>query len=268
MSTAIAYLARDALSTLRELFGLIPRNLRPDFDRAGFHLPRTAFAPAVRRMCTAVTAKGTPCKNSACQGFDVCRIHYKKSAAAVAEMETIMYCTETTAKGTQCKCRAFRGFEVCQTHARKKGLVTIPTECAICYEEMVTGERTKTKCGHYFHTACLEKWCETKGHTMVSRGKRRYKAPCPMCRQTFTMPTPPPRWYAYNGTPPTIETSGAEWVDRLHVFPSNPIMTQEELHETARQVGMSFLSEYMELRRWREPMWENMVINVNGMTRY
>lgn len=268
MSTTIADRARDALTTLGELVGLIPRDLRPDFDRAGFHLPRTAFAPAVRRKCSALTAKGVPCKNSASPNCDVCMRHYRKSAAAVNETETRMYCTETTAKGTQCKCRAFRGFEFCHGHAKKKGLVTIPTDCPICYEAMTSKDRTKTKCGHYFHTACLKTLCESRSTTIRVRGKLRYRAPCPMCRVPFTMAyTPPPPPYWIGADPPTYSTSGAEWVTRLDVIPMSPMITRETLEIAARAAGEMLLEWVHRHDEYPGDTTMSMILGLHGITR-
>jgi hypothetical protein len=200
----------------------------------------------------------------------MCRIHYKKSESMVSELETVMYCTAETAKGKQCKCRAFRGFDFCFTHAKKQGLVTVPTECAICYEAMTSDNKTKTVCGHYFHTSCLEKWAETRGKVCMVRGKPRYSVLCPMCRNGLTIKAPPPQppaWYTHGGAPPTIDTTGAEWIERLQAVRMSPMMTSEDVEMAALFTGLALLSEYMQRGVWPDPYWESTVLRIQGLTR-
>lgn len=238
--------ALGALETLIELQGLIPRDLLPAFEQAGIHMRARRYAPrGARAMCTGTTAKGTPCKNRACQGYDMCMVHYKQSQRMASEVETIMYCVHDTAKGTRCKCRAFGTLDVCWRHAKKEGLLPeTPTECAICYEPLVAGKKTKTKCGHHFCTSCITTWGVTKGTQGIVRRKQVNRAPCPMCRAQLTIPVPPPpppAWYTYGGTPPTFAATGSEWVERLGAIRGNPIMTEDELREDARIVGEMLL---------------------------
>lgn len=42
--------------------------------------------------------------------------------------------------------------------------------CAICYEPDIQNNFIKTRCGHVFHTNCLQTWCNIKNS-------------CPNCRQ-------------------------------------------------------------------------------------
>jgi hypothetical protein len=264
MSTTILERARDALSTLGELVGLIPRDLRSDFERAGFRLAPSAYAPVTRRMCTATTAKGTACRNRACANLDVCMIHHRKSTVAAAP---IVHCSVTTAKGTPCKCRAFRGFEMCATHAKKQGLITVPTDCAICYEDLTADNKVKTACGHYFHRTCLEKWAESRGTSFVRRRKLSYKVPCPMCRKSIIVKAPRPACYTWGEAPPTFETTGAEGVTRLDVVPVSPMMTPEQIETGARNAGRILLTEYIEYGTPANPVIEAMTLGLQGLVR-
>ena len=248
----------DAIATLREIFGVIPRDLQRDFVLAGARLPVSAFEPrvrvprappAVRAPCTGKTAKGAACKNKACHGHEMCMIHYRQSQRMVADVETVMYCTRDTSKGARCKCKTFRGLDACWRHAKKEGLLPdVPSDCAICMNEMAPSERTKTKCGHYFHTACLGEWARRRGTTGGTARRRTVKAPCPMCRAPFTLPGPPPMplegpaWYVMGNVAPTLSTPEAEWVERLNVIPMNPMMTPETLRHYAGYAGRMMLN--------------------------
>lgn len=67
-------------------------------------------------------------------------------------------CTAKTKTGGSCKRLALTNTGRCWTHA---------DPCSVCLEKLDSGE--KLKCGHVFHTACIDKWLE--------RDSR-----CPMCR--------------------------------------------------------------------------------------
>ena len=225
--------------------------------RAGVRLPRRALAPRAparpprvpRGPCTGVTAKGTACKNKACADHGMCAIHYHKSTRTTTELPADVMCTGTTAKGEPCKCPRYRTLEMCWRHAKKEGLLPdVPSDCAICMNEMAPSERTKTKCGHYFHTACLAEWAVRRGTTGGTTRRRTVKAPCPMCRAPFSMPAPPPppltgpAWYVMGNAAPTLTTSGAEWVERLRAVPTYPTMSPETLRHYAEYAGRMMLS--------------------------
>lgn len=254
-------LAVATVSAMRSLWGTIPRDLQRDFVIAGVRLPMTAFAPrvrvpraprVVRGPCTGVTAKGAPCKNKACAEHGMCAIHYHKSTRATAEVPAEVMCTGTTAKGEPCKCPRYRTLAMCWRHAKKEGLLPdVPSDCAICMNEMAPSERTKTQCGHYFHTACLSEWARRRGFQRTRRSRTTVNGPCPMCRAPFSMPAPPPPplegpdWYVMGNVAPTVMTSGAEWVERLRAVPTNPVMSPETLRHYAEYAGRRLLN-YMD----------------------
>ena len=72
-------------------------------------------------------------------------------------------CNGTCKNGKQCK-RMIQNGKYCKTH--------FIGECSICLNSIETNI-TKTKCGHFFHKDCLEKWLET-GNT------------CPECRTVLS----------------------------------------------------------------------------------
>jgi len=255
------------MAELSALAGQIPRDMRHDLQSLGVNMRTRMYEPRVRvravapvhSMCTGKTAKGTVCKNKACAGFEMCRIHSKQSQRMTSEVEAVNPCTGTTAKGEPCKCPRFRGFEVCWRHAKKEGLLPdVPTDCAICMNDMVPSERTKTKCGHYFHTACLTQWATRRGTTSTSSRRRTIGAPCPMCRAPFrltALPPPPiegPAWYVMGNAAPTVTTSGAEWVERLRAVPTYPTMSLETLRHYAEYAGRRLLS-FMDERNGEFP---------------
>jgi hypothetical protein len=253
-------LAIATVSAMRSLWGTIPADLWGDFLRAGVRLPRRALARdvpvraprVVRGPCTGVTAKGTACKNKACGDHGMCAIHHRKSTLVPTELPADVMCTGTTAKGEPCKCPRYRSLEMCWRHAKKEGLLPdVPSDCAICMNEMAPSERTKTKCGHYFHTACLGEWARRRGFERTRRSRTTVNGPCPMCRAPFTMPAPPPppltgpAWYVMGNVAPTLLTSGGEWVERLHAVPISPMMSPETLRHYAEYAGRRLLN-YMD----------------------
>jgi len=206
----------------------------------------------VRGPCTGVTAKGTACKNKACGDHGMCAIHHRKSTLVPTELPADVMCTGTTAKGEPCKCVRYRSLAMCWRHAKKEGLLPdVPSDCAICMNEMAPSERTKTQCGHYFHTACLGEWARRRGFERTRRSRTTVNGPCPMCRAPFTMPAPPPppltgpAWYVMGNMAPTLLTSGLEWVERLHAVPISPIMSPETLRHYAEYAGRRLLN-YMD----------------------
>ena len=48
-------------------------------------------------------------------------------------------------------------------------------QCSICYDNLCIKKSTKTSCGHYFHTSCLNKWLSMNNDIPS----------CPLCRETI-----------------------------------------------------------------------------------
>jgi hypothetical protein len=78
--------------------------------------------------------------------------------------------------GNVCGCRARRsrgGVNTCLVHIPKSSEVVC---CSICLEDVPIGTKP-TKCGHVFHTTCMNTWrTQPGGHT------------CPMCRTELINP--------------------------------------------------------------------------------
>ena len=68
-------------------------------------------------------------------------------------------CSGICKSGQQCK-RMIKNGNVCKTH--------YTGECSVCLEQITTS-KVKTKCGHFFHKSCIEKWLEQQNT-------------CPICR--------------------------------------------------------------------------------------
>lgn len=75
-------------------------------------------------------------------------------------------CNATTKTGSQCKCFALSDSNLCSIH-------TTLGDCSICMDSINGRGSRRLKCGHIFHTTCLEQW--------KSQGKNT----CPTCRQYF-----------------------------------------------------------------------------------
>jgi hypothetical protein len=142
--------------------------------------------PPVRLPCPAMTRAGTPCKNKCAPGCATCGIHAATPTPRGVPSEASR-CTETVRGGTQCKCRKYKDLSMCWRHAKKANLLPpepeVPTECAVCYNEMTRETMTKTACGHYFHTNCFATWRESRMASFQA-------VTCPMCRHTRPNPKP------------------------------------------------------------------------------
>lgn len=234
MTETITHPALQVLGLLQSLVRGVPRHLVRDFRALGVTFrssmlePITRRSKPARRVCTGLTLRGTPCKNRACEGHDMCQRHlsYRK-------------CTATTAKGTPCKCSTHKGLDMCWRHAKSAGLVSEVNECAVCYTELTSANRVKIKCGHAFCRGCLESWASSKG---TSHGRNMLSASCPMCRATFRIKAPVPTWYTHGGSPPTYETSGFEWMQRLRIVPTDATWTESEVERFAFALGQRILS--------------------------
>ena len=94
-----------------------------------------------------------------------------------------------------------------------------------------------------------------------------------MCRAPFSLPAPPPPpltgpdWYVMGNTPPTVSTSGAEWVERLNAIPLNPVMIPETLRYNAECVGRELLILYAETGRFPHATLVLTVMEIYGITR-
>jgi len=144
--------------------------------------------PPPRPPCTGVTRAGTPCKNKCAIGHTTCLIHYPRPPRVPRALPTpIARCTETVKGGAPCKCPKYKNFSMCWRHAKRANILPpppeIPTECAICYNDMTKETTTKTGCGHYFHTECFAGWKQSQNasHKAVT---------CPMCRHANPNPKP------------------------------------------------------------------------------
>lgn len=79
----------------------------------------------------------------------------------------------------RCECKAKPGTLFCGRHSREKKekepviIVDNNKECCICLENLIDKKCTKTDCGHYFHTECLNKW-------------KKWSDDCPLCRESMT----------------------------------------------------------------------------------
>jgi hypothetical protein len=179
----------DELDSIR---GLIPKHYTVAFVMSGVRLDKSMFAPAPLRAPCPALVKGRPCKNLCTPGCDMCGIH-QLARERRENPKVKARCSAMTASGTQCRCNAYKTFGMCKRHGIKEGLIPEPpSECAICYESMDSKNRKETRCGHFFHTACIATYAEMRGGVRITpRGKREIGAPCPMCRAPFKMLVPP-----------------------------------------------------------------------------
>nr|CAD1841318.1 unnamed protein product [Ananas comosus var. bracteatus] len=59
---------------------------------------------------------------------------------------------------------------------KESGLIEAAAECCICLESFSDGDRlTQLRCGHTFHTNCVQRWVEAHGD-------------CPYCRTSIALP--------------------------------------------------------------------------------
>ena len=221
MTETIRERALDALNTLRALYNSIPRDLRYRFQVNGVTLHTSLFEPVVRRRrttCTVTTRRGTQCKNLACVGNVVCKHHMKPT------------CTALTAKGDPCTCKTYQTLNMCQRHAKSTGLITEQKECSICYCDLNSKNRVKTKCGHAFCRECLETWAKTKGRAIG----HAIQTTCPMCRVSIRIRCTPPPWWGAR--------TGLEWMQHLNIIPENPMWSPLEVETQARALGAAIMS--------------------------
>jgi hypothetical protein len=99
------------------------------------------------------------------------RIHSTVNGVNYCRTHSILgNCLIRKKDGTACGCRARRrvnGVDTCMRHVPSN---TKAECCSICLEDVEEGTKS-TKCGHYFHKACLSEWqARPNGEN------------CPMCR--------------------------------------------------------------------------------------
>ena len=228
-------MATTLLETLEAMRGTVPRELRRQLERHGIRLSSTFFVRPHKPVCSATCRTGMPCRRACHADKTMCLTHYKQSIRP-----TKAKCSETTAKGTPCKCTVYKGLQMCYSHAKKAQILPeAPTECPICSCDLTPENTTKTKCGHTFCTECINRWAVSKG----TRVKAMTRVSCPMCRTSIRI-LAGPEWYTYGGLPPTHATSGAEWIQRLDLLPTSPMMTREQFEAQAQIFGR-WLLEFM-----------------------
>jgi hypothetical protein len=168
------------LTELLSMRGFVPREMQYQFENAMYtRLPVAFFAPAFRNKCTHVMTSGVRCNRTAYFYEEtLCGVH--ANAREARERREAMppkpKCTQHTARGEVCKYTRMPGSTACKRHATRDGLLPqIPTECSICYDDMTEETRHQTKCFHFFHKSCMERWIN-------SRRDSRERVSCPMCR--------------------------------------------------------------------------------------
>ena len=84
-------------------------------------------------------------------------------------------CSGMTRCSKQCRCKPKRGARYCHKH-ESLYRYDKPKECCICFEELTAADRP-TKCGHYMHSECLQRWCSANSAST-----------CPVCRAAVETP--------------------------------------------------------------------------------
>ena len=84
-------------------------------------------------------------------------------------------------KREKCKFEKTNG-EKCKRYSRIDGLCKLhhrlkPTECSICYAEILPTQQCSLNCAHSFHRLCIHKWADKK--------EPKDDVTCPMCRAPF-----------------------------------------------------------------------------------
>jgi hypothetical protein len=85
----------------------------------------------------------------------------------------VQQCLGATTNQSRCKNRVHHPQQYCTKHAAMYRL-HVPAECSICMESLPTNTRP-TKCGHYMHTECLQRWMQ-------------HHNSCPVCRHLLKQP--------------------------------------------------------------------------------
>ena len=182
--------AEALLTELAGMRGLIPYEFRRDFEIT-MHtvLPRRLFAPRYvppRPKCEWTLRNGNRCTHNALYDQHLCSVHMRVFERQLNPPPPKPKCTQNKANGEPCQAARMCGSTACKRHAIRDNMMPeIPTECAICYDDLAPENTTGTKCGHYFHKSCMETW-------VTSRVASYQKVSCPMCRTSLPRPRPAP----------------------------------------------------------------------------
>lgn len=176
------------LVELASMRGQIPYEYRRDFEIVmNTYLPVRYFAPQYihpRPKCQWTLRNGNQCKHYALHDHHLCSAHVQAFERQLNPPPPKPRCTRNKANGEPCQAFRMCGLAACKRHATRDNLLPeVPTECAICYDEMTAENRMATKCGHYFHANCMSSW-------VMSRVNTFQKVSCPMCRTTLPKPKP------------------------------------------------------------------------------
>lgn len=178
----------DLLNELNSMRGLVPYEYRRDFEIAlNALLPVRYFAPryvSPRPKCIWTLRNGNQCTHYAQHDFHLCSAHERAFDRQLNPPPPKPRCTRNKADGQPCQAFRMCGLTACKRHAVRDNLMPeVPTDCAICYDDMTAETRVATKCGHYFHKECMNTW-------VTSRINTYQKVSCPMCRTTLPKPKP------------------------------------------------------------------------------
>ena len=178
----------ELLTELRNMRGEVPYEYRRDFESAlNAYLPVWYFAPRYippRPKCTWTLRNGNQCKHYAAHDHTLCSAHIQAFDRQMYPPPPKPRCTRNKADGQPCQAFRMGSLTACKRHAVRDNMMPeVPTDCAICYDEMTAETRIATKCGHYFHKDCMNTW-------VTSRVNTYQKVSCPMCRTTLPKPKP------------------------------------------------------------------------------
>jgi hypothetical protein len=186
--------AEALLTELASMRGLVPYEFRRDFEVAlNAYLPVRYFAPRYvppRPKCEWTLRNGNRCTHNAMFDQHLCSAHIRAFERRLDREQNPPApkpkCTQNKADGQPCQAFRMGGSTACKRHAIRDNMMPeVPTECAICYDEMTADNATGTKCGHYFHKSCMTTW-------VTSRMASYQKVSCPMCRTSLPRPRPRP----------------------------------------------------------------------------
>ncbi len=80
-------------------------------------------------------------------------------------------CLGLTNKNSQCKLKKKKCSNYCFVHEERYKLDK-PSDCSICYEALDNNDKP-TKCGHWYHKKCVDKWLETNTNCPICRTELR-----------------------------------------------------------------------------------------------
>ena len=136
------------------------------------------------------------------------------------------FCGEATKKGTPCRIRVpFQGVK-CRFHAD-------PAEgfqCAICLEDGAGDDGAyRLRCGHWYHEACLHRWCTTS-------------MTCPTCRRPVR-DAKTVEWVE------TFATADEEWLpeEEIDDVPMRVLRTRARRRQAALRAHRSMLEQILDI---------------------